>query len=89
MTEREASKLRDEVARAEREKASIESYIKMMPEKEREISDIRAENSQLRAREYTGRLEAKYRDEKYTAEIGRLQAELGSIADRKNAEKNE
>lgn len=89
MSEREAAKLRDEVARAEREKASIESYIKLMPEKEREISDIRAENSSLRAREETTRLEAKYRDEKYTSEIGRLQAELGSIADRKNAEKNE
>jgi len=89
MTEREASKLRDEVARAEREKASIESYIKMMPEKEREISEIRIENAALRSREESARLEAKYRDDKNVSEIGRLQAELGSIADRKNAEKNE
>ena len=100
MTEREASKLRDEVARAEREKASIESYIKMIPEKEREIADLRSENVSLRAREEmttsaqrsreeAARLETMHRDEKYNSEMGRLQAELGSIADRKNAEKNE
>ena len=56
MTEREASKLRDEVARAEREKASIESYIKMMPEKEREIADLRSENISLRGREDMARM---------------------------------
>jgi len=111
MTEREAAKLRDEVARAEREKASIESYIKMIPEKEREIADLRSENISLRGREEittaamrsreemqntlqrnreeSARLEALHRDEKYNAEMGRLQAELGTIADRKNAEKNE
>lgn len=89
MSEREAARLRDEVARAEREKASIESYIKLMPEKEREFSEIRIENAALRSREESARAEARYRDEKNTAEIGRLQAELGSIADRKNAEKNE
>lgn len=100
MTEREASKLRDDVARAEREKASIESYIKMIPEKEREIADLRSENimlrgreemtnSAVRSREEAARLEALHRDEKYNSEMGRLQAELGSISDRKNAEKNE
>lgn len=100
MTEREASKLRDEVARAEREKASIESYIKMIPEKEREIADLRSENillrgreemtnAAVRAREEAARLEALHRDEKHNSELGRLQAELGSISDRKNAEKDE
>lgn len=100
MTEREAAKLRDEVARAEREKASVESYIKMIPEKEREIADLRSENIQLRgreemtnasvrAREEAARLEVLHRDEKHNMEMGRLQAELGSISDRKNAEKNE
>ena len=111
MVERETSKLRDEVARAEREKASIESYIKMIPEKEREIADLRAENIALRGREEmtnsamrareemaatvqrnreeAARLEALHREEKFNAEMGKLQAELGSISDRKNAEANE
>jgi len=51
MMERDISKMKDEVARAEREKASIESYIKVIPEKERELAEMRAENIQLRARE--------------------------------------
>ncbi|MDD5209675.1 MAG: hypothetical protein PHV36_09825 [Elusimicrobiales bacterium] len=96
MAEREASKLRDEVARAEREKASIESYIKMMPEKEREIADLRSENISLRAREDTARMAAihqeeknKYEMEKLRKEIGDLQSDIGTISDRKNAEKNE
>lgn len=96
MTEREASKLRDDVARAEREKASIEGWIKMMPDKEREIADLKAANAALKGREDTSRLEASHREEKsryeaekLQAEIGRLQADLGAIADRKNAEMNE
>lgn len=96
MTEREAAKLRDDVARAEREKASIEGWIKMMPEKEREIADLKAANAGLRGREETARLEAAHREEKtryevekLQAEIGRLQADIGSLSDRKNAEKNE
>ncbi len=96
MAEREASKLRDEVARAEREKASIESYIKMMPEKEREIADLRSENISLRGREDTSRMAAvhqeeknKYEMEKLRKEIGDLQSDIGTISDRKNAEKNE
>ena len=89
MTEREASKLRDEVARGEREKAGIESYIKMIPEKEREIADLRSECVSLRSREELTRLEVVHRDEKYNSEIGRLQAELGTISDRKNTERNE
>ncbi|MDD2806687.1 MAG: hypothetical protein PHV33_14140 [Elusimicrobiales bacterium] len=96
MTEREAAKLRDDVARAEREKASIEGWIKMMPEKEREIADLKAENASLRGREETSRLEASHREEKnrYEAEklqgeIGRLQAEIGTLSDRKNSEMNE
>lgn len=96
MTEREASKLRDDVARAEREKASIEGWIKMMPDKEREIADLKAANAALKGREETSRLEAAHREEKnryeaekLQAEIGRLQADLGAIADRKNAEMND
>lgn len=89
MADREISKMRDDLARADREKASIEAYIKMIPEKEREIADLRAENASIKAREEKSALEAKYRDEKTVSEIGRLQAELGSIADRKNAEMNE
>lgn len=96
MTEREASKLRDDVARAEREKAAVEGWIKMMPEKEREIADLRSENAGLRGRDETSRLEASHRDEKnrYEAEklqgeIGRLQAEIGTLSDRKNSEMNE
>jgi hypothetical protein len=96
MTEREASKLRDEVARAEREKASVESYIKIIPDKEREIAELRAENAILRNREENSRLTTVHQEEKngfelqkLRGEIGGLQAELGSISDRKNAEKNE
>ncbi|HCC46608.1 MAG TPA: hypothetical protein DEQ38_00580 [Elusimicrobia bacterium] len=96
MTEREASKLRDDVARAEREKAAVEGWIKMMPEKEREIADLRSENAALRGREETSRLEASHRDdknryeaEKLQGEIGRLQAEIGTLSDRKNSEMNE
>ncbi len=96
MTEREASRLRDEVARAEREKASIESYIKIIPEKERELAELKSDNAVLRGREENYRLEGKHRDEKHNFEIeklqqevGRLQADLGSISDRKNGEKNE
>jgi len=96
MLEREAAKLKDEVARAEREKASIESYIKIIPDKEREIADLRAENAVLRGRDGQSVTEAKLREEKHNfeldklqKEIGRLQADIGSISDRKNNEKNE
>jgi DNA repair exonuclease SbcCD ATPase subunit len=89
MAEREISKMRDDLARAEREKASVEAYIKMIPEKEREIADLRSENVSLRAREENYRLEGKHRDEKNVSEIGRLQAEIGTLSDRKNTEKND
>ena len=100
MAEKEISKLRDDVARADRERASVETYIKIMPEKEREIAEVKAENSLLRMREEKEKDAAKHREEKLLGEIahreesirqemGRLQAELGSIADRKNSEKNE
>ncbi len=96
MAERDIGKMKDEVARAERERASIESYIKIIPEKERELAEMKAENIQLRAREAAALGEVKLRDEKTNfeidklqKEIGRLQAEIGSISDRKNAEKNE
>jgi hypothetical protein len=96
MVERDIFKMKDEVARAEREKASIESYIKIIPEKERELAEARAENIQLRAREATAVSENKLREEKTNFEIdrlqkqiGSLQAEIGNISDRKNEEKNE
>ncbi|MDO8802829.1 MAG: hypothetical protein Q7R35_00215 [Elusimicrobiota bacterium] len=90
MTEREASKLRDEVARAEREKASIESYIKMIPEKEREIGELRSENTALRGREEMTsamqrgreeaiRLEAIHRDERNNIELEKFQREIGRL----------
>lgn len=96
MVERDINKMKDEVARAEREKASIESYIKIIPEKERELAEMKADNIQLRAREAAALGEVKLRDEKTNfeidklqKEIGRLQAEIGSLSDRKNSEKNE
>jgi len=96
MQAREISRLRDEVAKIDREKASIESYIKNVPEREREFSDMRAENAVLRAREEKAHNENKLADEKFRfevdkmqKEVGRLQSEIGAIADRKNAEKDE
>ncbi|PIU19414.1 MAG: hypothetical protein COT18_07640 [Elusimicrobia bacterium CG08_land_8_20_14_0_20_59_10] len=107
MSEREISRLREDVARSDREKASIESYIKALPEKERELAEIRAENSILRMREEKLKEDArhveekraaeeKHREERHASEVsklqaetGRLQAEIGSLSDRKNAEKNE
>jgi len=96
MAEREISKMRDDLARAEREKASVEGWLRIMPEKEREISEVRSENAILRAREENSRLETTHREEKHRyelekvqAEIGRLQAEIGTMADRKNAEMND
>jgi hypothetical protein len=96
MLERDAAKLKDEVARAEREKASIESYIRIIPEKERELAELKSDNSVLRSREAAALGEAKLRDEranfevdKLQKEIGRLQADIGSLSDRKNSEKNE
>ncbi|HAT71307.1 MAG TPA: hypothetical protein DCS63_00645 [Elusimicrobia bacterium] len=96
MLERDLSKMKDEVARAEREKASIESYIKVIPEKERQLAELKSDNIMMRSREAAALGEAKLRDEranfeveKLQKEIGRLQAEIGSISDRKNAEKND
>lgn len=96
MGEREISKMRDDLARAEREKASVEGWLRVMPEKEREISDVRSENAILRAREENSRLETAHREEKHRyelekvrGEIGRLQAEIGTISDRKNSEMND
>jgi hypothetical protein len=96
MLERDISKMKDEVARAERERASLESYIKIIPEKERELAELKSDNIVMRSREAAALGEAKLRDEranfemdKLQKEIGRLQAEIGSISDRKNSEKNE
>ncbi|HNW44759.1 MAG TPA: hypothetical protein PKI19_09660 [Elusimicrobiales bacterium] len=111
MAEKEINKLRDDVARSERERASVDAYIKMMPEKEREIAEARAEAAVLRMREEKFKDEFKHREEQLLSEIkfreeklltdvkrreedvqkelGRLQAELGAISDKKNIEKNE
>jgi DNA repair protein SbcC/Rad50 len=93
---KEAAKLRDEISKLERDKASIESYIKSMPEREREISDIKVENAVLRAREEKARDEVKLAEERFRRdsdalqkEIGRLQSDIGSVSDRKNSEKDE
>ncbi|HBA59761.1 MAG TPA: hypothetical protein DCZ92_02845 [Elusimicrobia bacterium] len=90
MSEREISKLREDVARSDREKASIESYIKALPEKERELAEIRAQNSILRMREDKLIEDAKHQEEKHAvedmrreernaAEMSKLQAELGRL----------
>jgi len=96
MQARETSRLRDEVAKLDREKASIESYIKNMPEREREFSDLKVENAVLRAREEKAHAEVKLGEERnrhevdsLQKEIGRLQSEIGSISDRKNDEKDD
>ncbi len=96
MQARETAKLRDEIARLDRDKASIESYIKHMPEREREFSDLKVENAVLRAREEKARDEVKLAEERFRRdadalqkEIGRLQSDIGSVSDRKNSEKDE
>lgn len=98
MLNKELSRLKDDLARIEREKAversAVESYIRNIPEKEREIADLRAENATLRAREEKSALEFKHQEERFLMEIdklqreiGRLQAEIGNMSDKKNAEK--
>ncbi|OGR57692.1 MAG: hypothetical protein A2X34_00155 [Elusimicrobia bacterium GWC2_51_8] len=78
MSEKEISRLRDDVARADREKASIESYIKVIPEKERELAELKSAQAISRMRE-----------EKHLSEIENLQRELGGLSDKKNSEKAE
>ena len=89
MAEKEISKLHDDVARAEREKASIESYIKAMPEKERELAELRSETTIMRMREERTHSDFKHQEEKYLHEIEKLQRELGGLSDKKNSEKTE
>jgi len=96
MQAKETSKLREEIAKLERDKASVESYIKNMPEREREFSDLKVENAVLRAREEKARDEIKLAEERFRRdaeamqkEIGRLQSDIGTLSDRKNAEKDE
>lgn len=89
MADKEISKLRDDVARSDREKASIESYIKMLPEKERELAELRSENAVNRLRQEKAHDEAKHQEEKYLFEIEKLQRELGGLSDKKNSEKAE
>jgi len=78
MAEKEISRLRDDVARADREKASIESYIKVIPEKERELAELKS-----------GNVISRMREEKHLSEIENLQRELGGLSDKKNSEKAE
>ena len=96
MQGKETVKLRDDIARLERDKASIESYIKAVPEREREIADLKVDNAMLRAREEKARDEVKLAEERFrrdadalSKEIGRLQSEIGAISDRKNSERDE
>ncbi len=96
MQARETAKLRDEIAKLDRDKASIESYIRHMPEREREFSDLKVENAVLRAREEKARDEVKLAEERFRRdsdalqkEIGRLQSDIGTLSDRKNSEKDE
>ncbi|MCX5784684.1 MAG: hypothetical protein NTX59_03250 [Elusimicrobia bacterium] len=89
LAEKEISKLRDDVARAEREKASIESYIKAMPEKERELAELRSEAAILKMKEERTHSDFKHQEEKYLLEIEKLQRELGGLSDKKNSEKTE
>jgi hypothetical protein len=96
MQARDMAKLRDEISKLERDKASVESYIKHMPEREREFSDLKVENAVLRAREEKARDEVKLAEERFRRdsdalqkEIGRLQSDIGTVSDRKNSEKDE
>lgn len=89
-SEKEISKLKDEVARAEREKASIESYIKSIPEKERALAEAHAEVSVVRMREERlkdelksvqdkTQAEIKYATEKQRSELEKMQGEVGRL----------
>ena len=76
MAEREISKLRDDLARSDRERASVEAYIKVMPEKEREIAEAKAEAALLRMREEKFKDEYKHQEEKLHDEIKYREAKL-------------
>ncbi len=91
--EKEMSKMREEISRLERERASergsVEAYIKNIPEKEKEIANFKAELSIIKMREEKTLMEFKHREEKLLSDMERLQKDIGSVADRKNQEKEE
>ncbi|MDT8287119.1 MAG: hypothetical protein RQ748_08435 [Elusimicrobiales bacterium] len=89
LLERESAKLREEISRLERERAAVEGYIKSIPEKERELAQLKAELSIMKMKEEKSSSEYKSREDKLNADIDRLQREIGSIADRKNSEKEQ
>ncbi|MCK5106057.1 MAG: hypothetical protein KAQ76_00700 [Elusimicrobiales bacterium] len=89
MLEKEISKMKEEVVRLEKDRASVESYIRIIPEKEREIADFRAELPLIKMREEKALADFKHREEKLLSEIERLQKDIGGVSDRKNSEKEE
>jgi hypothetical protein len=89
MLEKEISKFKEEVSRLERERASVESYIKIIPEKEKEIANFRAELSIIKMREEKTLGDFKHREDKLLSDMERLQKDIGSVSDRKNSEKEE
>ncbi|KAF0125787.1 MAG: trichohyalin [Elusimicrobia bacterium] len=89
LLERESGKLREEISRLERERAAVEGYIKSIPDKERELAQLRAEVAILKMKEEKSSSEYKSREDKLNADIDRLQRDIGSIADRKNSEKEQ
>lgn len=86
MQEKEVSRLKDDILRLEKEKSSFDSYIKNLPEKERETANLRAEISVMKMKEEKSQSEFKSREDKLSSEIDRLQKEVGTIADRKEAQ---
>ncbi|MBI4801259.1 MAG: hypothetical protein HY796_01930 [Elusimicrobia bacterium] len=93
MLEKEAGRFKDELARVERDiardKAAVDIYMRNLPEKERELANLRAEVSMAKMREERAHADFRSREEKLHSELDRLQKDIGSVADRKNAEKEE
>lgn len=93
MMEKELSRYKDEMARLERdtarERAAADSYLRSLPDKERELATLRSEVSMAKMREERAVSDFRAREEKLTADIDRLQKEIGSISDRKTAEREE
>ncbi|OGS51526.1 MAG: hypothetical protein A3J79_04470 [Elusimicrobia bacterium RIFOXYB2_FULL_62_6] len=89
MLEKEIGRYKDEMARVERDRANADQYMRSLPEKERELANLRAEVTMAKMREERANSDFRAREEKTLADMSRLQREIGAIADRKNAEKDE
>ncbi|MBU2572990.1 MAG: hypothetical protein KKH28_02795 [Elusimicrobia bacterium] len=100
MLNKEIDRFKDEMARVDRDKAAVDIYMRNLPEKERELATLRAEVSMAKMREERAHADFKTREEKLLSdfrtreekllsELGGLQKDIGSVSDRKNAEKEE